>query len=172
MTTTVLKLSESSSFLKTISLKTIKDVRALDVDLLLVLTNGDQILISGGAMHALNSPDLALQFSDGQLPLARVFEQIERINVSPEANLSRLLHGMHVQFNIDINWLLTGQHQPFRLNSQEMGLRMLLHHYARADETGKHLLISAASLLAMTERLPKDAPALPPVAEAMDQEEL
>ncbi|MET3073337.1 hypothetical protein [Herbaspirillum seropedicae] len=88
MTTTVLKLSESSAFLKTISLKSIKDVRALDVDLLLVLTNGDQILISGGAMHALNSPDMALQFSDGQLPLARVFEQIERINVSPEANLT------------------------------------------------------------------------------------
>lgn len=85
---------------------------------------------------------------------------------------SRLLHGMHVQFNIDINWLLTGQHQPFRLNSQEMGLRMLLHHYARADETGKHLLISAASLLAMGERLPTDAPALPSVAEAMDQGEL
>lgn len=85
---------------------------------------------------------------------------------------SRLLHGMHVQFNIDINWLLTGQHQPFRLNSQEMGLRMLLHHYARADETGKHLLISAASLLAMIERLPTDAPALPSVAEAMDQGEL
>ena len=88
MTTTVLKLSESSAFLKTVSLKSIKDVRALDVDLLLVLINGDQILISGGAMHALNSPDLALQFSDGQLPLARVFEQIERINVSPEANLT------------------------------------------------------------------------------------
>lgn len=88
MTTTVLKLSESSAFLKAISLKSIKDVRALDVDLLLVLINGDQILISGGAMHALNSPDMALQFSDGQLPLARVFEQIERINVSPEANLT------------------------------------------------------------------------------------
>ncbi|WP_433693573.1 hypothetical protein [Herbaspirillum seropedicae] len=88
MTTTVLKLSESSAFLKTVSIKSIKDVRALDVDLLLVLINGDQILISGGAMHALNSPDMALQFSDGQLPLARVFEQIERINVSPEANLT------------------------------------------------------------------------------------
>lgn len=85
---------------------------------------------------------------------------------------SRLLHGMHVQFNIDINWLLTGQQQPFRLNSQEMGLRMLLHHYTRADETGKHLLCSAASLLATGEPLPDDAAERPPETEAMEQGEL
>ncbi|MET3434112.1 hypothetical protein ABIC71_003619 [Herbaspirillum seropedicae] len=107
MTTTVLKLSESSAFLKAISLKSIKDVRALDVDLLLVLTNGDQILISGGAMHALNSPDMALQFSDGQLPLARVFEQIERINVSPEATLTDMAGNSSTQtltsLNVDIS---------------------------------------------------------------------
>lgn len=88
MNTTVLKFSESDAFLKSISIKTIKDVRALDVDLLLILVNGDRIIISNGAMQALNAPDMALQFSDGQLPLARVFQQIERIEVSPEANLT------------------------------------------------------------------------------------
>lgn len=88
MNTTVLKLSESDAFLRTVSIRTIKDVRALDVDLLLILTNGDRIVISGGAMQALNAPDMTLQFSDGQLPLARVFQQIDHIDVSPEANLT------------------------------------------------------------------------------------
>jgi len=66
MNTTVLKLSESDAFLRNISIRTIKDVRALDVDLLLILTNGDRIVISSGAMQALNAPDMTLQFSDGQ----------------------------------------------------------------------------------------------------------
>lgn len=88
MNTKTLKLSESEAFLKSISIRTIKDVRALDLDLLLVLNNGDRIIITGGAMHALNAPEMALQFADGQLPLARMFEQIERIDVSPEANLT------------------------------------------------------------------------------------
>lgn len=115
MTTTVLKLSESSAFLKAISLKSIKDVRALDVDLLLVLTNGDQILISGGAMHALNSPDMALQFSDGQLPLARVFEQIERINVSPEATASD--SGRSTTLTVDLDGVRGGLSYTLQLQN-------------------------------------------------------
>ncbi|MFJ3056371.1 hypothetical protein [Herbaspirillum sp. NPDC087042] len=64
MNTIVLKLSESDAFLKNISIRTIKDVRALDVDLLLILTNGEHIVISGGAMQALSTPDMVLQFAD------------------------------------------------------------------------------------------------------------
>jgi len=85
---------------------------------------------------------------------------------------SRLLHGMHTQFNIDINWLLTGLYPTVRLNSHDMALRMLLHHYLRADETGKHLLRSTASLLATGEPLPDDAAELPPETETMEQGEL
>ncbi len=88
MTTTVLKLSEAAEFLKKISIRAIQDVRALDVDLLFVFANGERIIISGGAMQALNAPDTQLQFADGQLPLGRVFQQIDQINVSPEANLT------------------------------------------------------------------------------------
>ncbi|MDR9834753.1 beta strand repeat-containing protein [Herbaspirillum huttiense] len=88
MTTTVLKLSEAAEFLKKISIRTIKDVRAMDVDLLFVFANGERIIISGGAMQALSAPDTQLQFADGQLQLGRVFQQIDRINVSPEANLT------------------------------------------------------------------------------------
>ncbi|MFS2114240.1 hypothetical protein, partial [Herbaspirillum frisingense] len=89
MTTTVIKHhSDANDYLKKISIRSIKDVRALDVDLMLVLVNGDRIIINNGALDAMGSPDMALQFADGQLPLARVFQQIDQIDVSPEANLT------------------------------------------------------------------------------------
>ncbi len=50
MTVTVLKLSDADAYLKNISIRSIKDVRALDVDLMLVLVNGDRIIISSGAV--------------------------------------------------------------------------------------------------------------------------
>ncbi|WP_343649479.1 hypothetical protein [Herbaspirillum sp.] len=86
MTITVLKQSEADAYLKNISIKAIKDVRALDVDLMLVLVNGDRIIINNGAVNALSSPEMALHFVDGQLPLASVFQQIDKIDVSPEAS--------------------------------------------------------------------------------------
>ncbi|WP_406851118.1 hypothetical protein ABEB33_05160 [Herbaspirillum huttiense] len=88
MTVTVLKLSDADAYLKNISIKSIKDVRALDVDLMLVLVNGDRIIISSGAVSAMSAPESSLQFADGQLPLASVFQQIDKIDVSPEANLT------------------------------------------------------------------------------------
>lgn len=88
MTVTVLKLSDADTYLKNISIKNIKDVRALDVDLMLVLRNGDTIIISNGAVSAMSAPESSLQFADGKLPLASVFQQIEKIDVSPEANLT------------------------------------------------------------------------------------
>lgn len=88
MTVTVLKLSDADTYLKNISIKNIKDVRALDVDLMLVLRNGDSIIISNGAVSAMSAPESSLQFADGKLPLASVFQQIEKIDVSPEANLT------------------------------------------------------------------------------------
>lgn len=88
MTVTVLKLSDADTYLKNISIKNIKDVRALDVDLMLVLRNGDSIIISNGAVSAMSAPESSLQFADGKLPLASVFQQIDKIDVSPEANLT------------------------------------------------------------------------------------
>lgn len=88
MTTTVLKLSEAAQFFMKVSIRSIKDVRALDVDLLIVLANGERIILSGGAMQALSAPDTQLHFADGQLQLGRMFQQIDQINVSPEANLT------------------------------------------------------------------------------------
>jgi hypothetical protein len=88
MTTTVLKLSEAVEFLKKQSIRSIKDVRALDVDLLFVLASGERIILSGAAMQALSAPETMLQFADGQVALGRVFQQIDQINVSPEANLT------------------------------------------------------------------------------------
>ncbi|MGC4243211.1 MAG: hypothetical protein QM686_13260, partial [Herbaspirillum sp.] len=88
MTVTVLKLSDADAYLKNISIRSIKDVRALDVDLMLVLVNGDRIIISSGAVSAMSAPESSRQFADGQLPLASVFQQIDKIDVSPEANLT------------------------------------------------------------------------------------
>lgn len=88
MTITVLKLSDADAYLKNISIKTIKDVRALDVDLMLILMNGDRIIINNGAVSAMSAPESSLQFADGKLPLASVFQQIDKIDVSPEANLT------------------------------------------------------------------------------------
>ena len=115
MNTTVLKLSESDAFLRNISIRTIKDVRALDVDLLLILVNGDRIVISSGAMQALNAPDMTLQFSDGQLPLARVFEQIERINVSPEATASD--SGRSTTLTVDLDGVRGGLSYTLQLQN-------------------------------------------------------
>ncbi len=57
MTTTVIKHhSDANDYLKKISIRSIKDVRALDVDLMLVLVNGDRIIINNGALDAMGSP--------------------------------------------------------------------------------------------------------------------
>ncbi|MBG7621984.1 hypothetical protein I5R65_21140 [Herbaspirillum sp. AP02] len=86
MTTTVLKHhSDAGTYLKKIS---IKDERALDVDLMLILVNGDRTIINNGAIDAMGSPEMALQFSDGQLTLASVFQQKDKIDLSPGANLT------------------------------------------------------------------------------------
>ena len=86
MSITNINISEASKVLKHIDIKNVKDIRALDVDLLIVLTNGDQIILSGGAVQALAQPDLPIEFANGALPLGKLFQQIEQINLSPEAN--------------------------------------------------------------------------------------
>ena len=86
MSITNINISEASKVLKHVDIKNVKDIRALDVDLLIVLTNGDQIILSGGAVQALAQPDLPIEFANGALPLGKLFQQIEQINLSPEAN--------------------------------------------------------------------------------------
>lgn len=88
MTTKTLTLQEAAQYLKQISIKQIKDVRTLDIDLLIVLQNGDRIILSGGAVQALNTPDAPLPFADGQLKLGQLFQQVDQVNLSPEANLT------------------------------------------------------------------------------------
>jgi len=88
MTTTTLTTRDAANALKKISIKSIKDIRALDVDLLLELTNGDRIIISGGAVAALATPDLQMEFVEGALSLGHLFQQIDQIQLSPEANLT------------------------------------------------------------------------------------
>jgi len=88
MATITVTSAEIASTLQKLSLRQVKDVRAIDVDLLIELSNGDRVIVSGGAVMALTQPDLVLQFADGALPIQRLFQQIEQITLSPEANLT------------------------------------------------------------------------------------
>lgn len=87
-TTITLTARDAAEALKKISIKSIKDIRALDVDLLIVLTNGDRIIVSGGAVAALTTPNLPIEFAEGALTLGGLFQQIDQIQLSPEANLT------------------------------------------------------------------------------------
>ncbi|WP_288392685.1 hypothetical protein [uncultured Herbaspirillum sp.] len=88
MTITVLNLTEASSLLRTISKRDIKDVRAIDLDLVLVLENGHKIIISRGAVSAVNTPQVQLEFADGDVALGEVFEKLNHIEVPADAALT------------------------------------------------------------------------------------
>ncbi|WP_075256497.1 hypothetical protein [Herbaspirillum camelliae] len=84
MSITVLNLTEASSLLRTIHKRDIKDVRAIDLDLALVMENGHKIIISRGAVAAANTPQLVLEFADGDVAIGDVFEKLNHIEVPPE----------------------------------------------------------------------------------------
>ncbi|MGY0196162.1 beta strand repeat-containing protein [Leptothrix sp. BB-4] len=88
MTTNAVQIKDASELLKKLSIQNIRDIRALDVDMLLVMANGDRVILSGGAVAALTQPELLLQFSDGRLTLGQLFGKIDEISLSPEANLT------------------------------------------------------------------------------------
>ncbi len=88
MTITVLNLTEASSLLRTIYKRDIKDVRAIDLDLVLVLENGHKIIISRGAVSAVNTPQVQLEFADGDVALGEVFEKLNHIEVPADAALT------------------------------------------------------------------------------------
>lgn len=85
MSITVLNLTEASALLRTINKRDIKDVRAIDLDLALVLESGHKIIISRGAVAAVNSPQLILEFADGDIALGDVFEKLNHIEVPADA---------------------------------------------------------------------------------------
>ena len=85
MSITVLNLTEASALLRTINKRDIKDVRAIDLDLALVLESGHKIIISRGAVAAVNSPQLMLEFADGDVALGDVFEKLNHIEVPADA---------------------------------------------------------------------------------------
>ncbi|WP_299536088.1 hypothetical protein [uncultured Herbaspirillum sp.] len=85
MSVTVLNLTEASTLLRTINKRDIKDVRAIDNDLALVMENGHKIIISRGAVTAVNSPQLVLEFADGDVALGDVFEKLNHIEVPNDA---------------------------------------------------------------------------------------
>lgn len=60
----------------------IRDIRTVDTDLLLVMRNGQKIVWQGGALSALQNPDLLLVFKDGTLRAELLFKQIEMIELN------------------------------------------------------------------------------------------
>ncbi|RZS52894.1 Ig-like domain-containing protein, partial [Sphaerotilus mobilis] len=86
--TTAVQIADAADLFKKLSIKNIRDIRALDVDLLIVMANGERIIVSGGAVQALTQPDWPMVFADGTVTLAQLFQKIEEISLSPEANLT------------------------------------------------------------------------------------
>lgn len=86
MSVTVLNLTEASTLLRTINKRDIKDVRAIEGDLALVLESGHKIIISRGAVAAVNSPQLVLEFADGDVALGDAFEKLNHIEVPAESS--------------------------------------------------------------------------------------
>ncbi|MFJ3057614.1 hypothetical protein [Herbaspirillum sp. NPDC087042] len=90
-TTYTLDLAQAGTALRKIPIESIKDVRSLGIDLLLVLRSGGQILLREGALDALVHPERSLEFSDGVLTLQQIFMQSERfdfLNSSSDASLA------------------------------------------------------------------------------------
>ncbi|BEV16368.1 hypothetical protein HBDW_31560 [Herbaspirillum sp. DW155] len=79
-TTYTLDVTQAGTALRKISIETIKDVRSLGIDLLLVLRSGGQILLREGALDALVNPNRRLEFSDGVLTLQQIFMQSEQFD--------------------------------------------------------------------------------------------
>lgn len=84
MSITVSNLTEASALLRTIKKRDILDVRAIDLDLVLILENGHKLIISRGAAAAANTPQLTLEFADGDVSLGEVFEKLNHIEVPPD----------------------------------------------------------------------------------------
>ena len=79
-TTYTLDIAQAGTALRKIPIESIKDVRSLGIDLLLVFGSGGQILLRVGALEALVHPQRRLQFSDGVLTLQQIFTQSERFD--------------------------------------------------------------------------------------------
>ncbi|RAM64812.1 hypothetical protein [Herbaspirillum rubrisubalbicans] len=79
-TTYTLDVTQAGTALRKIPIETIKDVRSLGIDLLLVLRSGGQILLREGALDALVNPNRRLEFSDGVLTLQQIFMQSEQFD--------------------------------------------------------------------------------------------
>lgn len=79
MASIILNLVQATQFFKTRRIANIKDIRAVDTDMMLVFTNGDSIVLKDGALMAVVEPELMFTFIDGTLKLGQFFQQIEEI---------------------------------------------------------------------------------------------
>jgi hypothetical protein len=79
-TTYTIDVRQAGTALRRIPIETIRDVRSLGIDLLLVLRSGGQILLREGALDALVHPNRSIEFSDGVLTLQQIFMQSEHFD--------------------------------------------------------------------------------------------
>ncbi len=113
-TTYTLDVSQAGTALRKIPIETIRDVRSLGIDLLLVLRSGGQILLREGALDALVNPDRRLEFSDGVLTLQQIFMQSEQFDFLNQSG-SSLGHEHHVADACSRPWpeWMPGSPYPF-----------------------------------------------------------
>ncbi|WP_413457109.1 hypothetical protein [Herbaspirillum huttiense] len=113
-TTYTLDVTQAGTALRKIPIETIRDVRSLGIDLLLVLRSGGQILLREGALDALVNPNRRLEFSDGVLTLQQIFMQSEQFDFLNQSG-SSLGHDAHVAdaFSRPLPEWMSGSPYPF-----------------------------------------------------------
>lgn len=114
-TTYTLDMAQAGAAMRKIPIESIRDVRSLGIDLLLVLRSGGQILLQEGALDALVHPNRRLEFSDGVLTLQQIFMQSERfdfLNSSSDASFAvdpaLLIGALHQQHRDSLTTLFFG----------------------------------------------------------------
>lgn len=104
-----INLDLEPNLLNKIRILDIKDIRSVDVDMLIYLQNGQQIVLENGALLALTKPELKLVFNDGTLKMEQLFNQIDQFHLTSPKQCDS--EQMCVVFDKDIEIMNLHHHQ-------------------------------------------------------------
>jgi hypothetical protein len=104
--TTTLTMEQAKEFLRFVRIADVKDIRAVDTDLLLVLKTGERIVLTDGVLLSVTQPELLLTFRDGTLRLEQIFQQIEKIEPNAIDGDVPSLPDQHVMLDCTWKWLV------------------------------------------------------------------
>ena len=94
--TLTLNLQQALQVFEQVRMQDIRDIRSVDIDLLLVLRSGQHIVWQEGSLTILQRPEMTLFFKDGTLKAEQLFKQIEKIDIQePKNEDDSFLNGAH-----------------------------------------------------------------------------